>query len=71
MFGFLSKERFMLRWCLVFLFSFLVAHNANCVSGRAGLRGATEAVAPGPHCKGTPRDDIYLLQIKYSFEKFL
>jgi len=35
---------------------------------RAGLRGGT--IAPGPRFKGAPRDEIYLFQIKYSFEKF-
>jgi len=29
--------------------------------------GATGAIAPGPRCKGLPRDEIYLFQIKYSF----
>jgi len=24
-----------------------------------------------PRCKAAPRDEIYLFQIKYSFEKFL
>jgi len=38
--------------------------------GRAGLRGGTGAIAPAPRCKGAPRDEIYLFQIKYSFEKF-
>jgi len=37
---------------------------------RAGLRGATGAIAPGPRWKGVPRDEIYLFKIKYSFEKF-
>ena len=38
---------------------------------RAGLRGgATGAIAPGPPLQGGPRDEIYLFQIKYSFEKF-
>jgi len=27
------------------------------------------AIAPGPPLQGGPRDDIYLFQIKYSFEK--
>jgi len=31
---------------------------------------ATGAVAPGPHFKGAPRDDIYLFLIKHSFENF-
>jgi len=35
---------------------------------RAGLRGATEAIAPGPTLQGVPRDKIYLFKIKYSFE---
>jgi len=34
---------------------------------RAGLRG--EAIAPGPPLQGAPSDEIYLFQIKYSFEK--
>ena len=32
--------------------------------------GATEAIAPGPRLQGDPRDEIYLFQIKFSFEKF-
>ena len=31
--------------------------------------GATRAIAPRPRWKGAPRDEIYLFQIKYSFEK--
>jgi len=31
---------------------------------------ATGAIAPGPRCKGGPRHEIYMFQIKYSFEKF-
>jgi len=40
---------------------------------RAGpdYRGATGAIAPGPPLQGGPRDEIYLFQIKHSFEKFL
>jgi len=30
------------------------------LSIRAGLRGATGAIAPGPPFQGGPRDDIYL-----------
>jgi len=37
----------------------------------AGLRGATGAIAPGPPLQWGPRDEIYLFQIKYWFEKFL
>ena len=38
---------------------------------RAGLRvGATGQLLRAPRCKGAPRDEIYLFQIKYSFEKF-
>ena len=38
---------------------------------RAGLRGgATGEIAPGLPLPGVPRDEIYLFQIKYSFEKF-
>jgi len=40
------------------------------IHSRAGLRGATGAIAPGPPLQGGPRDEIYLFQIKYSFEKF-
>jgi len=32
--------------------------------------GATGAIAPGPPLKGGPRDEIYLFQINYLFEKF-
>jgi len=33
--------------------------------------GVTAAIAPGPPLEGGPRDEIYLFQIKYSFEIFL
>jgi len=32
--------------------------------------GATGAIVPPPPLQGGPRDEIYLFQIKYSFEKF-
>ena len=39
---------------------------------RAGLRGGQRRQLPrAPRCKGASRDEIYLFQIKYSFEKFL
>ena len=39
---------------------------------RAGLRRGQRGQLPrAPRCKGPPRDEIYLFQIKYSFEKFL
>ena len=31
--------------------------------------GATGAIAPGPPLQGGPRDEVYLFQIKYSYEK--
>ena len=38
---------------------------------RAGLRGGQRGQLPrAPRCKGAPRDEIYLFQIKYSVEKF-
>jgi len=38
---------------------------------RAGLRGGNGGNCPGPPAgRGPPRDEIYLFQIKYSFEKF-
>jgi len=41
----------------------------RCVQG--GIKvGATEAIAPGLPMQGHPRDEIYLFQMKYSFEKF-
>ena len=40
----------------------------NFGTPRAGLRGW--AIAPGPPLEGGPRDEIYLFQTKYSFEKF-
>jgi len=43
-------------------------------SGRAvmaGLKGGQYGqLSRTPRCKGAPRDEIYLFQIKYSFEKF-
>jgi len=41
------------------------------VGTRAGLRGANKAIARGPRCEGAPRDEIFVFQMKYSFEKFL
>ena len=39
--------------------------------GRAGLRGGQRGQLPrAPRWKGAPRDEIYLFQRKYSFEKF-
>jgi len=39
---------------------------------RAGLRWGQRGQLPrAPRCKGAHRDEIYLFQIKYSFEKFL
>jgi len=32
--------------------------------------GAKGAIAPAPQLQGGPRDEMYLFQIKYSFEKF-
>ena len=38
---------------------------------RAGLRGRQRGQLPlAPRWKGALRDDIYLFQTKYSFEKF-
>jgi len=38
---------------------------------RAGLRGGQRRQLPrAPRFKGAPRDEIYLFQIKCSFEKF-
>ena len=38
---------------------------------RAGLRGGQRGQLPrDPRWKGAPRDEIYLFQIKYSFQKF-
>jgi len=34
------------------------------------LGGQRGQLPPAPHCKGAPRDEMYLFQIKYSFEKF-
>ena len=36
---------------------------------RSGLSGATGAIAPAPPLQAGPRDEIYLFQIKYSYEK--
>jgi len=46
-----------------------LSHNSTI--GRAGLRGGQRGQLPrAPRCKGAPRDEIYLFQIKYSVEKF-
>jgi len=37
---------------------------------RAGLRGGNGGNCPGTPLQGGPRDEIYLFQIKYSFENF-
>jgi len=37
--------------------------------GRIKGGGAMGAIAPGPPLEGDPRGEIYLFQIKYSFEK--
>jgi len=37
---------------------------------RAGLRGDNGGNCPGPPLQGASRDEIYLFQLKYSFEKF-
>ena len=43
----------------------------NQVATRAGLRGGQRGKLPrAPQFKGAPRYEIYLFQIKYSFEKF-
>jgi len=39
------------------------------IVARAGLRGATGAIAPSPLLEEGPRDDNYFFEIKYSFEK--
>ena len=40
----------------------------NLVSQQGRIKGG--AIARAPRCKGAPRDEMYLFQIKYSFEKF-
>jgi len=36
------------------------------------IKGGQRGQLPrAPRCKGASRDEIYLFQIKYSFEKFL
>jgi len=42
---------------------------SRCGQGRM-KGGATGAIAPGPPLQGGPRDEVYLFQIKYFFEKF-
>ena len=47
------------------------APNLLLATGRAGLRGGQRGQLPrAPRWKGAPRDEVYLFQIKYSFEKF-
>ena len=45
--------------------------STSCTSptSRSGLRGATGTAAPGSPLQGGPRHEIYMFQIKYSFEK--
>ena len=44
---------------------------AEWLCGQGRIKGgATGAIAPGPPLQGAPRDEIYLFQIKYSYEKF-
>jgi len=53
-------------------FMLLMGLNQRSIESRAGLRGgATGANIPGSPLQGGPRDEIYLLQINYTFEKFL
>jgi len=40
--------------------------------GQGRIKGWQRGQLPRvPRCKGGPRDEIYLFQINYSFEKFL
>jgi len=42
----------------------------ECAARQGRIKGgATGAIAPGPPLQGAPRDEIYLFQIKYSYEK--
>ena len=44
-------------------------HGLNPAHGR--IKGGQRGQLPrAPRCKGAPRDEIYLFQIKYSVEKF-
>ena len=44
---------------------------SKSTTGRAGLWGGQRRQLPrDPRCKGAPRDEIYLFQIKYSLERF-
>ena len=48
-----------------------MADAINGGNARAGLRGGQRGQLPrAPRCKGTSRDEMYLFQIKCSFEKF-
>jgi len=42
----------------------------HCVQGRIKGEEQRGQFPRAPGCKGAPRDEIYLFQIKYSFEKF-
>jgi len=45
--------------------------NLATLVARAGLRGGQRGqLSRALRCKGAPRDEMYLFQIKYSFEKF-
>ena len=47
----------------------LKAFSWHCKQGRIKMGGATGAIARTPRCTRAPRDELYLFQIKYSFEK--
>jgi len=48
-----------------------MGNRVECISYRAGLRGGQRGQLPrASRCKGASRDEMYLFQIKYSFEKF-
>jgi len=40
------------------------------IQGRIKGGGKRGQLPRAPRCKGAPRDEIYLFQIKYSFENF-
>ena len=46
------------------------SHTDPCTQGRIKGGGQRGQLPRAPRCKGDPRDEMYLFQIKYSFEKF-
>ena len=57
--------------CLLTQHAYLAAPEQRLGGGQGRIKGGQRGQLPrAPRCKGAPRDEIYLFQIKYSVEKF-